>query len=151
MLSEEKLMKAYSSQSPEPLPNYKYISLAGLRAVAEAAVKDAVGGQGVRYTNDGALAECPCCGSLDVGGAHDTVHCYKCGLSMKHPPPLQNAADAWNRRTRPQASAAVPEELVEAIQTGIRVLNSDPGPMTREAVANSLRAMLAALKPEVKS
>ncbi len=54
--------------------------------------------QPLKYTNDGALAECPCCGSLDVGGAHDTVHCYKCGLTIKKPPPLKNACDAWNKR-----------------------------------------------------
>lgn len=52
----------------------------------------------VRYTNDGELAECPCCGSLDVGGAHDTVNCYGCGLQITKPRPLQNAADAWNKR-----------------------------------------------------
>lgn len=52
----------------------------------------------VRYTSDGALAECPCCGSLDVGGAHDTVHCYRCGLSITKRPPLKNAIDAWNMR-----------------------------------------------------
>lgn len=55
-------------------------------------------GAGLRYTNDGALAECPCCGSLDVGGAHHTVHCYRCGLKIEKPGPLQNACDAWNKR-----------------------------------------------------
>ena len=50
--------------------------------------------------------------------------------------------------TRPQASTAVPEGFVKAIQTAIKVLDSDPGPMTREAVANGLRAMLAAKQPE---
>lgn len=53
---------------------------------------------GLRYTSDGELAECPCCGSLDVGGAHDTVNCYSCGLQITKPRPLQNAADAWNKR-----------------------------------------------------
>lgn len=60
----------------------------------------------LRYTSDGALAECPCCGSLDVGGAHDTVNCYGCGLNIKAPRPLQNAINAWNRR----ASHATPAE-----------------------------------------
>lgn len=55
--------------------------------------------EGLRYTFDGALAECPCCGSLDVGGAHDTVHCQSCGLTVSRPRPLQNAIDAWNTRT----------------------------------------------------
>src|SRR5690554_2378379 len=53
----------------------------------------------LRYTNDGALAECPCCGSVDVGGAHDTVSCYNCDLTVTKPRPLQNAIDAWNTRT----------------------------------------------------
>src|SRR5690606_31538762 len=53
----------------------------------------------LRYTADGKLAECPCCGSLDVGGAHDTVNCYVCGLTVTKPAPLQNAHDAWNTRS----------------------------------------------------
>lgn len=68
----------------------------------------------LRYTSDGALAECPCCGSLDVGGAHDTVNCYGCGLTVTKPRPLQNAIDAWNARTvRQQAPQA--EQVVEAV------------------------------------
>ena len=59
----------------------------------------AVQGEPLRYTNDGALAECPCCGSVDVGGAHDTVSCYNCDLTVTKPRPLQNAIDAWNTRT----------------------------------------------------
>lgn len=62
--------------------------------------------EGLRYTFDGALAECPCCGSLDVGGAHDTVHCQSCGLTVTKPGPLQNAIDAWNTRTSRAHSAA---------------------------------------------
>jgi hypothetical protein len=61
----------------------------------------------LRYTFDGALAECPCCGSLDVGGAHDTVSCYGCGLQITKPRPLQNAADAWNKRAQLAAPAGV--------------------------------------------
>lgn len=83
-----------------------------VRAVAEAAVQAEREGAVLRYTSDGELAECPCCGSLDVGGAHDTVNCYGCGLAIKKPRPLQNAADAWNRRAHPpQASATVPEGM----------------------------------------
>lgn len=52
----------------------------------------------LRYTRDGALAECPCCASLEVGGAHNTVHYYSCYLSISRTGPLQNAIDAWNRR-----------------------------------------------------
>lgn len=52
----------------------------------------------IRYTSDGALAECPCCGSLDVGGACNTVHCYACDLTIKRVGQLKNAIDAWNRR-----------------------------------------------------
>lgn len=63
----------------------------------------------LRYTNDGSLAECPCCGSLDVGGAHDTVHCYRCGLTVTKPRPLKNAIDAWNMRTGKQ-TAPQPEQ-----------------------------------------
>ena len=57
------------------------------------------GNKELRFTRDGALAECPCCGSLDVGGAHDTVNCYGCGLTITKERPLQNACDAWNKRT----------------------------------------------------
>jgi hypothetical protein len=66
----------------------------------------------LRYTSDGALAECPCCGSLDVGGAHNNVHCYKCGLNVTAPVPLKNAIDIWNRRTGavPAQAAAIPED-----------------------------------------
>lgn len=53
----------------------------------------------LRYTNDGELAECPCCGSLDVGGANGTVSCYGCDLQITKPRPLQNAAEAWNKRS----------------------------------------------------
>ncbi len=64
----------------------------------------------LRYTNDGALAECPCCGSLDVGGAHDTVHCYRCGLTVTKPRPLHNAIAAWNARTGRVQAAPQPEQ-----------------------------------------
>lgn len=52
-----------------------------------------------RRTDDRNLAECPLCGSLDVGGAHGTVSCYGCGLQITMPAPLQNAIDAWNTFT----------------------------------------------------
>jgi len=51
-----------------------------------------------RRTDAGHLAECPMCGSLDIGGATDTVNCYGCGLQITKPKPLQNAVDAWNMR-----------------------------------------------------
>jgi len=51
-----------------------------------------------RRTDGGHLAECPMCGSLDIGGATDTVNCYGCGLQITKPRPLQNAVDAWNTR-----------------------------------------------------
>lgn len=51
-----------------------------------------------RRVDEGHIAECPLCGSLDVGGAHDNVHCYGCGLNITKEPPLQNAIDAWNMR-----------------------------------------------------
>jgi len=51
-----------------------------------------------RRGDDGNLAECPLCKSLDIGGAHDTVNCYGCGLQITKPRPLQNAIDAWNMR-----------------------------------------------------
>lgn len=84
----------------------------------------------IRYTSDGELAECPCCGSLDVGGAHDTVNCYGCGLQITKPRPLQNAADAWNTRT----VRAAP--VVSAEQQGVALADSRigriyvAGPMT---------------------
>jgi len=52
-----------------------------------------------RRADFGQLAECPMCGSLDIGGAHDTVNCYRCGLQITKPAPLQNAIDAWNTRS----------------------------------------------------
>ena len=51
-----------------------------------------------RRIDDGNLAECPMCKSLDIGGAYDTVNCYGCGLQITKPPPLQNAINAWNTR-----------------------------------------------------
>ena len=79
----------------------------------------------IRYTNDGALAECPCCGSLDVGGAHDTVNCYRCDLKVTRPRPLQNAIAAWNTRTGKQvAPPAHPDAaLVEALNICISALS----------------------------
>lgn len=62
----------------------------------------------LRYTFDGALAECPCCGSLDVGGAHSTVHCYRCGLSITKEGPLANAIAAWNLRGAPLPASSGP-------------------------------------------
>lgn len=78
----------------------------------------AVRAPSLRYTSDGALAECPCCGSLDVGGAHDTVSCYGCGLNIKAPRPLQNAIDAWNRRAALQSQVSnTPQDgsLIEGV------------------------------------
>ena len=66
-------------------------------------------GEQLRYTNDGELAECPCCGSIDVGGAHDNVHCYGCGLNITKGRPLKNAIESWNMRARPLPAQAVPE------------------------------------------
>ena len=51
-----------------------------------------------RRTDEGLLAECPMCNSLDIGGAINTVNCYGCGLEIRKPAPLQNAIDAWNTR-----------------------------------------------------
>lgn len=82
----------------------------------ELAAPDAQG-EPLRYTHDGALAQCPCCGSLDAGGAHDTVSCYSCDLTVTKPRPLQNAIDAWNTRTgRTHPVPAVQGELGGAEQ-----------------------------------
>lgn len=51
-----------------------------------------------RRTDDGRLAECPLCGSLDIGASMGSVYCYGCGLSIDRPFPLKNAIDAWNMR-----------------------------------------------------
>lgn len=71
------------------------------------------------------IAECPCCGSLDVGGAHDTVHCQSCGLSITCPRPLQNAIDAWNTRKAlpcpPAKASGMEERLAEIVS---RMLNT---------------------------
>lgn len=80
------------------------------------------GAQELRYTADRALAECPCCGSLDVGGVHDTVNCYGCGLTVTAPRPLQNAINKWNQRTNKAPAAAVNEQLLEAVRA--KILNT---------------------------
>ncbi|WGK60559.1 hypothetical protein QAO71_10685 [Halopseudomonas sp. SMJS2] len=80
--------------------------------------------EGLRYTFDGALAECPCCGSLDVGGAHDTVHCQSCGLTVTKPGPLQNAIDAWNTRTS-RAHSAAPAAQGEPVAWLAECMRSD--------------------------
>lgn len=64
----------------------------------------------IRYTNDGAMAECPCCGCLDVGAAGNVAHCYGCGLSITKASHKEVLA-AWNRRTGPPAPAAVPDGM----------------------------------------
>ena len=46
----------------------------------------------------GKLAECPMCGSLDIGGAINIISCYQCGLQITKPAPLINAINAWNTR-----------------------------------------------------
>lgn len=79
---------------------------------ARAALAQPTARAALRYTNDGELAECPCCGSLDVGGAHDTVKCYGCGLQITKPRPLKNAADAWNKRAALAQSERVAEGKV---------------------------------------
>lgn len=54
---------------------------------------------------------------LAVGGAHDNVHCYECGLNITKERPLKNAIDAWNRRKciAPPQAAAMPEDALKAI------------------------------------
>ena len=78
----------------------------------------------LRYTNDGALAECPCCGSLDVGGAHDTVHCYRCGLTLTKPGPLQNAMDAWNMRIGKQTEQPEQSGLASAVRAYLDAIDN---------------------------
>lgn len=106
----------------------------------------------LRYTNDGALAECPCCESLDVGGAPDTVHCYRCGLTVTKPRPLQNAIDAWNMRAGRKQAAPKSEQsgLVEALLAAIQQTVHDervPNEVSQElaAVLITARAARAAL------
>lgn len=104
----------------------------------------------LRYTNDGSLAECPRCGSLDVGGAHDTVNCYRCGLTVTRPRPLQNAIDAWNTRTGNQvAPPAHPDAsvLVEALEQFADDSNwcYDTCGISRDVAKRSLAAYRAAL------
>lgn len=90
--------------------------------------------EGLRYTFDGALAECPYCGSLDVGGAHDTVHCQSCGLTVTKPGPLQNAIDtwnnnaidAWNARAR-RAHSAAPAMQGEPVSAQVRYRRPEKG------------------------
>lgn len=86
------------------------------------------GAQELRYTADRALAECPCCGSLDVGGVHDTVNCYGCGLTVTAPRPLQNAINKWNQRTnKATAPAGVQgERSVCSLPEGWRATNAGP-------------------------
>ena len=88
MLSDEKLLEIYNANT-RPTQSVMASIYAGLRAVAEAAVKDAVGGEAWKHdcaallTNDVEfwIASCPHCG-----------------------------------KPRPQASAAVPEDWREVMQ-----------------------------------
>jgi len=53
----------------------------------------------IKWRQDGSFCECPCCGSLDIGGAIDICHCYVCGLSIQvKGAPLQEAMNKWNTR-----------------------------------------------------
>lgn len=79
--------------------------------------------QPLRYTSDGAVAECPCCGSLNVGGVNDTVGCYDCSLFITKQRPLQNAIDAWNTRTGRTHPA--PDVQGEPVAYQIREKGSD--------------------------
>lgn len=113
-------------QAAKPVPpavcEYAVNELADLRARL-AKYEDAEGRplhQGLRYTNDGELAECPCCGSLDVGGANGTVSCYSCELQITKPRPLQNAADAWNKRASLKAQPSAVDERA-AFEAHMRV------------------------------
>ncbi|RGP57045.1 hypothetical protein [Pseudomonas abyssi] len=93
-------------------------------------------GAPLRYTRDGSLAECPCCGSLDVGGASDTVNCYGCGLTIKKPRPLQNAVDAWNTRARREHGSPPAQDvagLIEALHRLERASDRRAALLTSEA------------------
>lgn len=50
-----------------------------------------------RRIDEGCLAECPMCASLDIGGAYNNVRCYGCGLSITKFS-LAEAIAAWNTR-----------------------------------------------------
>jgi len=65
---------------------------------------------------DYVLKSCPCCGSYDVGGVHDTVNCYKCGLKVSAKQPLQTAIDLWNTR-QAEANQLEIQRLRDALRT----------------------------------
>lgn len=84
----------------------------------------------LRFTGDGELAECPCCGSLDVGAVGGScsiqmgvsyVNCYGCGLELKRKGTMKEACAAWNKRTTrsSQPTPQVPEP--------VRFTNEDAG------------------------
>lgn len=51
-----------------------------------------------RRIDEGRLAECPFCASLDIGGSCGKVYCCKCGVTVERQGPLKNAIKAWNTR-----------------------------------------------------
>lgn len=78
----------------------------GKESIIESIVELHNAAMALRWTHDNALAECPCCKSLDVGAAGSIAHCYKCGLKVKG----NNHHDTLNRwNTRGGILQAPPE------------------------------------------
>jgi len=152
MLSGEKLWAEYPMAESSGLPAHQH--LAGLRAVAEAAVKDAVGGDepqpSFKRPDRWTL--------LLVGDNNGLLGQYGCKFPS-HPMYYERV----NVYTRPQASAAVPEGLLIAIQSHCDDLKRTAAIVRKilpafentaseiDLAANELLAMLAANQPEVKS
>ena len=90
----------------------------------------------IKYTLDLTLAECPCCGSLDVGGVGGEasieevpaiVNCYSCGLQLRKRGTLKEACDAWNTRTgKVPADQSLREIRADAVEQAARSVPSDP-------------------------
>jgi hypothetical protein len=140
MLSEDTILKVYNDTAGGGFQTQESI-LAGLRAVAEAAVKDAVGGE-EKYHDP-----CPNCMK---GSVCRTMYCGRLKLPLDHP------VRAYDPSKRPQASAAIkPKEdgwFVDALRAVCEyavkaerhriyaALEADPGALWRDQGFQEWRA-----------
>ena len=153
MLSEEQLKAAYNGCKEGG-------HLGALAAVAEAAVKDAVGVDGYAHHVLGRIAEYPKSRSDELSADHMraiardalSVHksdpCKACEM-----PQCRDAGSCQHPSARPQASAAVPEGTAEVLSDLLCLIDNNlkfgcvPMAYIR---AKALYRFLAASQPEVK-
>ena len=72
----------------------------------------------LRYTSDGAMAECPKCKSLKVGAVEGIASCRDCGIQLRKPTHKEVLAE-WNTRPEPSGelvgSELMPLDVKEVI------------------------------------